>query len=67
MEGFGRFGLEHREGHRKLARYRLEAAQRRLIPRTPWRAQLARGLHRLAERLEPAPPAHNTPWKRSLG
>lgn len=55
MESFGRFDLERQEAERKLARYRLEAAQARLLPHTTLRSRVARGLHRLAERLEPTP------------
>lgn len=66
MENFSRFYFEFQEGHRKLMRYRLEAAQRRLVPYTPWRAWVARGLHSLAERLESTSQSpKTTPLERS--
>ena len=43
----------HEQAKDKLTTYRLEADVRRQLPKSIWRAELARVLRRLAERLEP--------------
>lgn len=45
------------QAEEKLTVYRREAALRRQLPAAVWRAQVARALRGVAERLEPIPPA----------
>ena len=46
----------HEQVQDKLATYHLEADVRRQLPRSMWRAELARILRKVAERLEPTSP-----------
>ena len=50
-------GWIQEQAQEKLTVYRREAALRRQLPTGAWRAQVARALRGVAERLEPVPSA----------